>query len=86
LIFVELLESLLYLPKREQFFSWRQGGTFQTLFPHEILICAVADKNRSQLYFNSFSSTWYFKDHYLNIVTNKNDCPIISLIESWKKL
>ena len=82
-LIIELIEALLHVNKREQFFGWLQGS-FQSLLPHEILICGARSKNRSQLHFLNFSSTRYFGDYHLKMVTNEDNGILIRLIKDWK--
>jgi len=84
LILVELFQSLLLVNKRDQFFSWLQGS-FQSLLPREILLCAVSRRNRSKLYFEKFSSARYFNEHNLQLVTDESDGIVTSLLECWNR-
>ena len=59
-LFIELFESSLRIYKREHFFSWLQG-CFQSLLPHEVLLCAIRLENEDELHFErqgTESSEW----------------------------
>jgi len=81
---VEVLEALLRVIKREQFFAWLQGN-FQSLIPHEVLICGHGIKNRSEVHFDSFSSTRYLTEHHVKQVTNPENGLVTRVINAWKK-
>ena len=83
IIFIDVFEASLRIHLREHFFSWTQGS-FQSLLPHEILLCGVRLNNVPQLHFESFVSTRYFTDHHLSLVTNHHDGLVSRVINAWK--
>jgi transcriptional regulator EpsA len=82
-LFIELFEASLRINQREQFFSWLQGS-FQFLFPHEVLLCAIRPENEERLNFESFISTRYMTDHQVNRVTQGEDAMLLRGIASWE--
>ncbi len=83
-LLIEVLNSSLQVNKREQFFSWLQGS-FQSLLPHEILLCAVNIKNQSHLHFESYITTRYMTDQHVKSVTHPDDGIVTRVINAWKK-
>ena len=83
ILFIDVFESSLRIYQREHFFSWLQGS-FQSLLPHEILLCGVRLHNIQQLHFESFVSTRYFTDRHLSLVTNQVDGLVTRVINAWK--
>lgn len=57
-MFLEIAEASLGVARRDQFFSWLQGS-FQYLFPHEVMICGIGDSTGEGFSFDSFSSILY---------------------------
>jgi hypothetical protein len=84
-LLLEIISSSLDINNRVQFFRWLQGS-FQSLIPHEILLCAVNIKNQPQLYFESFISTRYMSDEHVKSVTSPLDGIIQRVINSWEKV
>lgn len=56
--FLEVAENSLDVARRDQFFSWLQGS-FQYVFPHEVMICGIGDPDGENFSFDSFSSILY---------------------------
>lgn len=83
-IFIEVFESSLRIYKREHFFSWLQG-CFQSLLPHEVLLCGVRLENQHELHFESFISTRYVTDHHVELATKSADGLISRAITSWQE-
>ena len=83
IIFIDVFESSLRIYQREHFFLWLQGS-FQSLLPHEILLCGVRLPHMQQLHFESFVSTRYFTDRHLNLVINQVDGLVTRVINAWK--
>jgi len=83
-LLLDVFEESLRVNKREQFFSWLQGS-FQSLIPHEVLICGVSLKNQSQLHFESFISTRYLNDQHVRLVTGYESSIVNRVIDAWKK-
>lgn len=81
----EVLNRSFQINKREEFFSWLQGS-FQSLLPHEILLCAVNIKNQSYLHFESYNTTRYMTDQHVKLVTNPDNGIITRVINAWKKV
>ena len=82
ILFTDVFESSLRVYKRDQFFSWLQGS-FQSLLPHEILLCGVRLRNQEYLHFESFASTRYFTEHHISLVTNIRNGLITRVISTW---
>lgn len=57
-MFLEIVEASLHVTRRDQFFSWLQGS-FQYLFPHEVMICGISASAGEDFFFESFSSIRY---------------------------
>ena len=83
-LFIELFESSLRIYKREHFFSWLQG-CFQSLLPHEVLLCAIRLENEDELHFESFISTRYVTDHHVELATKSTTGLISRVINSWQE-
>jgi transcriptional regulator EpsA len=56
--FLEIVEASLRVSRRDQLFSWLQGS-FQYLFPHEVMICGISTSSGEDFIFESFSSILY---------------------------
>lgn len=83
-LFIELFESSLRIYKREHFFSWLQG-CFQSLLPHEVLLCGVRLENQFELHFESFISTRYVTDYHVELATKSAEGLISRAITSWQE-
>lgn len=57
-MFMEIVETSLRVTRRDQLFSWLQGS-FQYLFPHEVMICGISTYAGEEFNFESFSSIRY---------------------------
>ncbi|MEI7999474.1 MAG: XrtB/PEP-CTERM-associated transcriptional regulator EpsA [Candidatus Omnitrophota bacterium] len=84
LLLVSVLEASLYISKRDQFFSWLQGS-FQSLIPHEILICGSNLINESELIFESYSTTRYLTSEHIKRATLDSEGIVKRVICAWKK-
>ncbi len=83
-LFIEVFEASLRIRQREHFFSWLQG-CFQSLLPHEVLLCGIRLENETQLHFESFISTRYVTDHHVNLATKNADGLISRAIKCWQE-
>lgn len=61
-MFLEIVETSLRVTRRDQLFSWLQGS-FQYLFPHEVMICAISASAGEDFFFEIFSSIRYPENH-----------------------
>ena len=69
---------------RHHFFSWVHGPV-QSLIPHEILLCGVADENGYLLH-QRFTACRYFKDDHFHRVIHPGDGLINELAQEWKAI
>jgi len=69
---------------RHHFFSWVHGPV-QSLIPHEIMLCGVADENGYLLH-QRFTACRYFKDEHFHRVIHPGDGLINELAQEWKAL
>ena len=83
-LFIEVFEASLRIHQRKHFFSWLQG-CFQSLLPHEVLLCGIRLENKTLLHFESFISTRYVTDDHVNIATHHTDGIISRAITVWQK-
>lgn len=67
---------------RHHFFSWVHGPV-QSLIPHEILLCGVADE-RGHLLHERFTACRYFKDDHYHRVIHPGDGLINLLSQEWQ--
>ena len=67
---------------RHHFFSWVHGPV-QSLIPHEILLCGVADESGYLLH-ESFTACRYFKDEHYRRVIHPGDGLINQLSQDWQ--
>ncbi len=67
---------------RHHFFSWVHGPV-QSLIPHEILLCGVADESGYLLHEN-FTACRYFKDEHYHRVIHPGDGLINQLAQEWQ--
>jgi transcriptional regulator EpsA len=51
---ISIYDASLKIRKRHQFFLWVQG-VVQSLFPHDVLICALGDYSKANFQFDCFS-------------------------------
>lgn len=82
-LFIELFETSLRINQREQLFSWLQGS-FQYLFPHEVLLCGIRPENEQSLHFESFISTRYVTEQHIQQATKTAEGLITRGITAWK--
>lgn len=67
---------------RHHFFSWVHGPV-QSLIPHEILLCGVADESGYLLH-ERFTACRYFKDEHFHRVIHPGDGLINQLSQEWQ--
>ena len=67
---------------RHHFFSWVHGPV-QSLIPHEILLCGVADESGYLLH-ERFTACRYFKDDHYQRVIHPGDGLINQLSQEWQ--
>lgn len=67
---------------RHHFFSWIHGPV-QSLIPHEILLCGLADE-QGYLLHERFTACRYFKDDHFHRVIHPGDGLINQLSQEWK--
>jgi transcriptional regulator EpsA len=67
---------------RHHFFSWIHGPV-QSLIPHEILLCGVADESGYLLH-QRFTACRYFKDDHYHRVIHPGDGLISQLAQEWQ--
>jgi transcriptional regulator EpsA len=67
---------------RHHFFSWVHGPV-QSLIPHEILLCGVADESGYLLH-ERFTACRYFKDDHYHRVIHPGDGLINQLAQEWQ--
>ena len=67
---------------RHHFFSWVHGPV-QSLIPHEILLCGVADESGYLLH-QRFTACRYFKDDHFHRVIHPGDGLINQLAQEWQ--
>ena len=53
---VETLEEAATVRRRNQFFLWTQGA-FQTILPHDLVVCGYYDRSSKQVRLDAFNST-----------------------------
>ncbi len=66
---------------RHHFFSWAHGPV-QSLIPHEILLCGLADESGYLLH-ERFTACRYFKDDHYHRVIHPGDGLISQLAQEW---
>lgn len=69
---------------RHHFFSWVHGP-LQSLIPHEILLCGIADESGYLLH-ERFTACRYFKDAHFHRVIHPGDGLINQLSQEWMTL
>jgi len=82
-LFIEVFEASLRINQREQLFSWLQGS-FQYLFPHEVLLCGIRIQSQHRLHFESFISTRYVTEKHVQLATQTESGLISRAITSWR--
>lgn len=82
-IFSEVITESLRITERKHLFSWLQGS-FQALLGHEIMVCAIRAKDSETYYFDSFSSTRYFKHSHLEMATKDGEGILSRAMAEWK--
>ncbi len=68
--------------QRHHFFSWVHGP-MQSLIPHEILLCGLADESGYLLH-ERFTACRYFKDDHYHRVIHPGDGLINQLSQEWQ--
>lgn len=82
---VYVLESSLDVHKPSQFFAWTQGP-LQSLLPHEILICGLAEMPGRELALRYFTATRYFRSEHFESATNPRQGLITRVIRHWSRM
>jgi transcriptional regulator EpsA len=70
--------------QRSHFFGWVHGPV-QSLIPHEILLCGVADENGHLLH-ERFNACRYFKDDHYHRAIHPGDGLIGELVQAWQSV
>ena len=83
-MFLEVIDASLQISRREQIFPWLQGS-FQYLFPHEILVCGLDVAGTGNLQYEVFSSIRYFTEERAHQATLPKDGIIWRVMASWKQ-
>ncbi len=83
-LFMEIFEASLRIHQRDQLFSWLQGS-FQYLFPHEVLVCCMRFQHQPGLHFESFISTRYVKQQQVQQATQHDQALIQRVIMAWRR-
>lgn len=68
--------------QRHHFFSWVHGPV-QSLIPHEILLCGVADESGTMLH-ERFTACRYFRDEHYHRVIHRGDALMNQLLHEWR--
>ncbi len=80
---VEVLNSSTRVLSSSHFFGWTQGP-LQSLIPHEILICGMADHADRDLRMRYFTATRYFRPEHFEAACHPQTGLIAQVIEHWK--
>lgn len=81
-MFMDIVEASLRVIRRDQLFSWLQGS-FQYLFPHEVMICGISASAGEDFSFESFSSIRY-PESCANAVTSPRDGVVWRVMALWQ--
>lgn len=81
-MFLEIVETSLRVTRRDQLFSWLQGS-FQYLFPHEVMICGISAAADEDFMFESFSSIRY-PDSCAKAATSEHDGVVWRVMALWQ--
>jgi transcriptional regulator EpsA len=81
---VWVIESSLQVRSQSGFFLWSQGA-LQTLVPHEMLICGVADSSKHGFELRWFASTRRFREEHFQAACDPKDGLIGKLMAEWAK-
>lgn len=83
-LFMEIFEASLRIHQRDQLFSWLQGS-FQYLFPHEVLVYCMRFQHQAGLHFDSLISTRYVKQQHVQLATQHDQALIQRVIKAWRR-
>ncbi|MBY0577312.1 MAG: LuxR C-terminal-related transcriptional regulator [Gallionellaceae bacterium] len=81
-MFMEIVEVSLRVTRRDQLFSWLQGS-FQYLFPHEVMICGISASAGEDFSFESFSSIRY-PESCIRAATSMGDGVVWRIMSLWQ--
>lgn len=84
-LFLEVVDASLRITRRHHFFSWLQGA-FQSLLPHDVLLCGYADSGGDGYRFECFSSTIDFTEAHLDAATAADDSLLWRAMQAWGHL
>lgn len=82
-MFMEIVETSLRVMRRDQLFSWLQGS-FQYLFPHEVMICGISPSAGEAFLFESFSSIRY-PESCAKAATCEHDGVVWRVMSLWQQ-
>lgn len=83
-MFLEIVETSLRVTRRDQLFSWLQGS-FQYLFPHEVMICGISSSAGEDFFFESFSSICY-PENCAKAATSAHEGVVWRVMSLWQKM
>jgi len=81
-MFLEIVETSLRVTRRDQLFSWLQGS-FQYLFPHEVMICGISASAGEDFVFETFSSIRY-PESCARVATCANNGVVWRVMSLWQ--
>jgi len=79
-----VIESSLQVRSHSGFFLWAQGA-LQTLVPHEMLICGVADTQKQRFDLQWFACNHRFREEHFVAACDPADGVIARLMSIWTK-
>jgi transcriptional regulator EpsA len=82
---VYILETALDVRRSSHFFAWTQGPV-QSLLPHEIIICGLADLSNRDLRMRYYTATRYFREEHFDAACNPRSGLITKAIRHWRGL
>jgi transcriptional regulator EpsA len=82
-MFMEIVEASLHVTRRDQLFSWLQGS-FQYIFPHEVMICGISTASGEDFIFESFSSIRY-PENCAKAATRARDGVVWQVMSLWQQ-
>src|SRR5262245_49178360 len=80
----DIIEASHRVVKRYQFYLWDQGPV-QSLLPHDILICGVANGAEVGLHFHRFCVTRYFRQEHFDVVCEPRHGLMTQAIALWRR-
>ena len=78
----DIVESSLAVCKRHQFYLWTQGAV-QSLVPHEILVCGMA--NGDGMHTHRFAITRYFREEHFAEISRPQNGLLPRVIAEWHR-